>query len=91
MFVVVAYDIVNNRRRARVANELENFGQRVQLSVFECYLNGSELQELAGRLARLIDYSRDKIYYYRLCRKDRGLVRTDGAGDVIRDVDFYVI
>ncbi len=50
MFVLVCYDITDDRRRYRVASELENFGCRVQYSVFECHLEEPQLQELQARL-----------------------------------------
>ena len=38
MYVVVSYDITNDRRRLKVMKTLEGFGERVQYSVFECRL-----------------------------------------------------
>src|SRR5262245_31991344 len=35
MFYLIAYDIPNDQRRTKVAKTLEDFGDRVQYSVFE--------------------------------------------------------
>ena len=36
MFVLVAYDISSTRRRNKIAKVLSRYGDRVNLSVFEC-------------------------------------------------------
>ncbi|MGH8583295.1 MAG: CRISPR-associated endonuclease Cas2 [Gammaproteobacteria bacterium] len=74
MFVLVCYDITDDRRRCRVGSELENFGCRVQYSVFECHLEEPQLQELKARLLALIDYQEDHVRYYALCPKDEAAV-----------------
>ncbi|MEW6376162.1 MAG: CRISPR-associated endonuclease Cas2, partial [Thermodesulfobacteriota bacterium] len=38
MFYVVSYDIPDDQRRIKIAKILEDFGDRVQYSVFECLL-----------------------------------------------------
>jgi CRISPR-associated protein Cas2 len=37
-FVVVSYDITDDKRRVRMAKTLLGYGQRVQYSVFEAHL-----------------------------------------------------
>lgn len=39
MFYLVSYDIPETRRRTKLAKILEDFGDRVQYSVFECILD----------------------------------------------------
>ncbi|MEW6140284.1 MAG: CRISPR-associated endonuclease Cas2, partial [Thermodesulfobacteriota bacterium] len=36
VFVVVCYDVVDDRTRTRLAKLMQNYGNRVQKSVFEC-------------------------------------------------------
>ena len=68
MLYFVCYDIASDRRRARVAKELLNFGVRVQESVFECDLaSAGRLRELRKRLGRLVDASEDSVRLYRVC------------------------
>ncbi len=52
MLIVVSYNVANDRRRTRLAQELENFGRRVQYSVFECLLDARQLERLRTRLLR---------------------------------------
>lgn len=91
MLVVIAYDIEDDRRRNRVAKTLEGYGDRVQESVFECWLEARQLGEVKAALAGLIDADRDRVRYYRLCRKDTGRVLWDGLGAPPRDRLVYMI
>ncbi|MCL4545368.1 MAG: CRISPR-associated endonuclease Cas2 [Chloroflexi bacterium] len=66
-FLVVSYDVLNDRRRNRVHKLLTGYGQWVQYSVFECYLTKRQQVDLFGRLERLIDENEDKVRVYHLC------------------------
>ncbi|HOT98551.1 MAG TPA: CRISPR-associated endonuclease Cas2, partial [bacterium] len=39
MLYLVSYDIIDNAKRIRLAKKLQDYGQRVQYSVFECSLD----------------------------------------------------
>jgi len=67
MLTVIAYDIVDDRRREAVSTLLEDHGLRVNYSVFECELAGEEFARLHTHLSRLIDTREDRIVLYRLC------------------------
>jgi CRISPR-associated protein Cas2 len=71
MELLVAYDVATDtaagRRRLRqVAKICEGFGQRVQKSVFECIVNGAELELLEHHLLNVIEPSEDSLRIYRL-------------------------
>jgi len=70
---------------------MENFGVRVQRSVFECHLNRKELLELQKRLAIVINEEEDKVRYYSLCEKDKNAILIDGVGRVTTDVNFVLV
>ena len=91
MFCVVAYDIADDRRREKIASELENFGVRVQRSVFECHLTPAQVQDLQQRLDALLVWQDDKIRYYTLCQKDVRRIAIDGPGEVTQDRDYVVV
>lgn len=61
----IAYDIHDNRVRARVAKLLEKHATRIQGSVFETRLTPTKAQTLFNRLARLIQPG-DKLRFYAL-------------------------
>lgn len=52
MFVLVIYDISDNRRRASLAKILAGFGYRVQESAFEAMLTKGQLAKLVARIDR---------------------------------------
>ena len=82
MFVTVSYDIGDDGRRNKVCNELKNYGERVQYSVFECDLNSAQTKELQGKLGTLINRRQDSIRYYFLCKGCMEKVSIQGSRGV---------
>ncbi|NWJ98509.1 MAG: CRISPR-associated endonuclease Cas2 [Chloroflexi bacterium] len=68
MFIVVAYDVVEDRRRNKVFKALKNHGRHVQYSVFECELRLNDLRRLQTQLTRLINPGEDNVRFYFLDR-----------------------
>ncbi len=64
LLYVITYDIPSDRRRRRVANLLEGYGRRVQLSVFECVLPSALFAELKKRLKGRVNLEEDSIRFY---------------------------
>lgn len=69
MLVVVSYDVhtedvAGRRRLRRVARLCQNFGQRVQFSVFECMVDPAQWTSLKGRLLSEIDPKEDSLRFY---------------------------
>jgi CRISPR-associated protein Cas2 len=60
----VAYDVADDTRRVKLANLLKSYGERVQLSVFECYLDEKLLQDLKARARRVLDLGQDALRLY---------------------------
>ncbi len=58
MLTVVAYDITDHKRLARVAKVCEDYGVRVQYSVFECRLD-EDLEEIDEDEDRMVAYKID--------------------------------
>lgn len=78
MFLLVAYDVENDRNRVKIAEELLNAGlSRVQKSVFEGEISKADLLKLKARLKKLT-VRKDNIRYYALCQKCRA--KTEAAG-----------
>ncbi|MBL8208273.1 MAG: CRISPR-associated endonuclease Cas2 [Blastocatellia bacterium] len=69
MFIVLAYDIADNRRRTRLHKALKRFGTAVQYSVFEFHLNAAQLLRLKQFVAREIEPQEDHVRYYYLCEQ----------------------
>ena len=62
-FVVVSYDIPDDRRRNRVCKLLKDYGERVQYSVFECMLRPDDLKRLRERLKPLLVLEEDDVRF----------------------------
>jgi CRISPR-associated protein Cas2 len=80
MLTIIAYDVTNDKRREKVSTLLEDYGTRVNYSVFECELEREEFERLREQLAELIDDAEDRIVFYRLCESCR--VRRAAMGKV---------
>lgn len=64
--VAVAYDIASNKRRRNIVRFLEQYGQRVQESVFECRLNRRQMNQLTRGVPTLICEAEDTLRIYTL-------------------------
>lgn len=90
-FWVVCYDIVDDRRRAKVMKTMEGFGRRVQKSVFECELNETRLARLENLLKRVINVQEDQVRFYPLYESNIEQIRLLGNAELKRVEDHYVI
>jgi CRISPR-associated protein Cas2 len=88
-FLVVSYDISDDRRRTKVLNLLRDYGRHVQYSVFECRLDQRQVKKMKNRLSLVIDPS-DSIRIYSLCREDVGRIEIMGRGDCTPENLFYL-
>lgn len=66
-FIVVAYDIVDDKRRNKICDILSSYGQRVNYSVFECFLRNKDIVRLKSRIERYLK-EKDTVLYYYLCK-----------------------
>ncbi|MDD5486029.1 MAG: CRISPR-associated endonuclease Cas2 [Dehalococcoidales bacterium] len=71
MLVVVTYDVCTETREGQkrlrnVAKVCENYGQRVQKSVFECLVDPQQWVKLKQRLANQINKDEDSLRFYYL-------------------------
>ena len=69
MLVLVSYDVrtedaAGRRRLRRVAKVCQNFGQRVQFSVFECLVDPAQWTNLKARLLSEINDQEDSLRFY---------------------------
>jgi CRISPR-associated protein Cas2 len=81
--LLVCYDVntqtaEGRRRLRRVAQVCQNFGQRVQYSVFECTVNEANRARMSARLLREIDFAEDSLRIYTLGRDRDAVVEAYG-------------
>ena len=87
MLVVVSYDVstreqAGQRRLRRVARACEDYGQRVQNSVFECLVDPARWEALKLRLLDEIDPEKDSLRFYFLGSNYQNRIEHHGAKQV---------
>lgn len=84
MFVLITYDVATadregQKRLRRVAQACEDYGIRVQKSVFECQVGPKEWVQLRHRLLKEIDSSQDSLRFYFLDQTARDRIEHHGV------------
>lgn len=80
MFIVISYDVQEDKRRTRIHKALKSYGQWVQYSVFECELEKKDYLRLRDRLDRLINKEAgDSVRFYFLCEGCVGHIERIGG------------
>ena len=69
MMVLITYDVntetpAGQKRLRKVAKACENYGQRVQNSVFECLIDNAQFKMLRALLLEIIDPEKDSLRFY---------------------------
>ncbi len=68
-FLVIAYDVVSDKRRTRLVKFLEEYGRRVNYSVFEVEIEKEKLDGLSQGVQERIHLKKDCVLIYELCGK----------------------
>ena len=91
MLVLVVYDIPDNKRRTKLSNFLEGYGRRVQYSVFECFLNLPQMQELYEKIQPRVNPEEDNVRFYWISQDSASKTLTIGSDIPQPPPDYYVI
>ena len=91
MLYVVSYDIPDTKRRTKLAKTLEDFGDRVQYSVFECILDSSLLDKMVARIKRIVLEKDDSVRVYTICASCERVIKIIGQGKVTKNEDVYIV
>ena len=93
--MLVAYDIVDDRRRDRVAVKLQEHGERVQFSLFMVDGRPASFVRLRAALTRLIDTDVDGIMFCDLGPRETAIeqvITFAGARrTVVGDSDAFIL
>lgn len=94
--VLITYDVnvtdSNGKRRLRkVAKQCQNYGQRVQNSVFECIVDPTQFAELKYRLESIINTETDSLRYYFLGSNWKRRVEHFGAKEAYDPEGLLII
>jgi len=92
MLILVTYDVAITTsggagRLRRVAKVCEQYGVRVQNSVFECIVDSTQKKLLEHKLIQVMDEQLDSIRIYQLGEKYRDKVKHIGAKETINVED----
>lgn len=76
MYILITYDVdtvseTGQKRLRQVAKACQDYGQRVQNSVFECEVTEAQYTLLKNRIESIIDEKLDSIRFYFLRRNDQ--------------------
>jgi CRISPR-associated protein Cas2 len=87
--VLITYDVntetpAGRKRLRKVSDLCQDYGQRVQNSVFECIIEPANLKMMQIRLENLINKETDSIRYYFLGNDWQNKVQHIGAKVSIR-------
>ncbi|HKQ08185.1 MAG TPA: CRISPR-associated endonuclease Cas2 [Blastocatellia bacterium] len=88
--IVVAYDVRDRRRLRRVAKMMEQYGSRVQFSVFECRLDKERMARLFADIKRAINRRQDKVTVITLCQSCVHRSERFAEQGFTADMDVYV-
>lgn len=84
MMVLVTYDVntetkAGKMRLRKMAKHCQNYGQRVQNSVFECIIDPGQLCQLQDGVHKIINSETDSVRFYYLGDEYRNRVKHVGA------------
>ena len=86
MLYLIAYDITAPRRLRRIATLCEDYGVRVQKSLFECNLSRERFSKLWKELLETYNEKEDSLVAYPLCKTCQKEMET--AGSDIERISF---
>jgi CRISPR-associated protein Cas2 len=76
---LVCYDVHDPARLRRAAKLLEGTGQRIQFSVFRCWLNPTQMQRLRWELTQILEPGDDVLLIPLCARCVAGMETTHSA------------
>ena len=84
MMVLITYDVstqtaAGRKRLRKIAKLCQDYGQRVQNSVFECALDASQCKLLQHRLLEAMDEKHDSLRFYYLGNKYQAKIEHFGV------------
>jgi len=87
---IITYDISDQAIRTKVCNILKNHGDRVQYSVFECWLKKRQLIQLRQKIAALLGQN-DQVRWYPQCKWCSSKASWQGPGQLPEDKGFWTV
>ncbi|WP_340002193.1 CRISPR-associated endonuclease Cas2 [Oceanobacillus sp. FSL K6-0127] len=88
MLVLITYDVSTSsdggtKRLRKVSKACQNYGQRVQNSVFECIVDAAQYTLLKIELEQIIDPEKDSLRFYNLGNNHKTKIEHIGVKESI--------
>ena len=95
MLIVVTYDVstetsAGRARLRKVAKQCQNYGQRVQNSVFECIMDEAQFVSFKSGLLKLINEDEDSLRFYHMGNAYRSRIEHFGNKKV-QDLEAPIV
>lgn len=95
MLIVVTYDVstetsAGRARLRKVAKQCQNYGQRVQNSVFECIMDEAQFVSFKSGLLKLINEDEDSLRFYHMGNAYRNRIEHFGNKKV-QDLEAPIV
>ena len=90
MLYLVSYDISDDRRRYKLAKLLEDYGMRVQYSVFELEVSPEMFAGVRREIGEVVDLEEDNIRTYPICAACARNVEKVGTAVKYAEEDYLI-
>lgn len=90
-FLLVVYDISNDRRRTKLHNLLLDYGTPVQYSVFEMRLKKNEIAKMKRAVMKVIKPKKDQVRFYSLCANCVAKIEITSGKEVVGEPPSAII
>lgn len=64
--ILVIYDVVDDKKRYRIAKTMKGYGEWVQRSAFECHLTLRQYEKMIRDIIPYFDFEQDLLKIYKL-------------------------
>jgi CRISPR-associated protein Cas2 len=96
MMMIITYDVntetaAGRKRLRKVAKQCQNYGQRVQNSVFECIIDPALFKILRNELIQIMDAEKDSIRFYNLGNEWKNRIEHVGTKHTINLEDSLIV
>ena len=91
MTYLFCYDITSPKRLRKTAKALEDFGIRIQKSIFQCEMKKEHQEQLTKRINSIINKRKDSFFIYPLCEDCSKRAIKDGNGKLIILENYQIL
>lgn len=89
LYILIIYDIVDNKRRVMFAKKMNGYGFRVQKTAFEAMITEKLYKKLLAEIPHMIDSKTDTVRVYKI--RGNGEVSLFGLSPKIEDEEIIII